>query len=150
MKINLALIILLQLLISSCKNENQFNRSYDESLDEFLEVSGQSFENNAMLSEFNSNKFFFSFYNQENKARYDSLYHSLEATMRPIYKKHYSQEELEELIRFFKSPIGKTYVEKNNKIAIEGIKISTEKSMELMKGILKKNDLIDPISEEKK
>lgn len=144
------ILIVFLLIATSCNKKKITSRSYDETLDEFLEVTGQTFENNPILSEFQSNKFFFSFYNQESKSKYDSLLDSMEIRIRPIYKKYYSQEELEDLIRFFKSPLGKSYIEKNNKIAIEGMKISTETSMKLMKGILENNKFFNPDFKEEK
>ena len=54
-------------------------------------------------------------------AKCQDMFHKdkLSAKLAPVYAKHYTPEEVKELIKFFESPIGKKYVEKSFLISRE-------------------------------
>ena len=56
----------------------------------------------------------------------------------PIYVKHYTNDELLQLIQFYKSPIGKTLVQKSSLIAKESYGVGEQWGKEVAAEVIKK------------
>lgn len=65
---------------------------------------------------------------QENKAQLEELFkaHKILEPLIPIYDKYYDEKELEELIRFYQSPIGQKFLEVTPKIVDESMQASLQ------------------------
>lgn len=116
----------------SCKNDTP-SRSYEETLDEFLKVSGTGFKDNPLLDKIPGVLGMPGFKNDA--FDFQSIVDSMETRLKPLYKEYYTQQQLEELIQFFNSDIGQHYVEVNQKMSVEGMKASQEVTMDLIKNV---------------
>ncbi len=136
----LSLFILLSGVNSQSDPNSQ--RTYEETLIEFLKISGADPKDDAIL---NQMTIMFEGKISLDKKIYENLIDTMITNMIPIYKQHYSQETLEELILWFKTPLGTEFVKKNKQIALETLKLSSKMSMTMMKEITDKmkKDKID-------
>ena len=119
---------------ASSQNQSKIERSYEETLEEFLNVSGTNPKDASMLGQVTN--IFPGVDESQNKAIM-SLIDKMMDKLMPVYKANYEQDTLEELILFFKSPLGKKYVETNRKIIIESFRITNELTMEVVKEMTK-------------
>jgi uncharacterized protein len=56
----------------------------------------------------------------------------------PIYKKHFNEADLQELIQFYESPIGKKLVEKTPQITAESMTSGQEWGMKLAAKVMER------------
>jgi len=123
----------------SCSEKKDQN--YDETLDTFLEVTGKSLINNPLMDQMYEMPMFGSAFMQNDslKAEMEDLYEEMELKVKALYKEQLTQSELQQLIDFYKSPIGRKILETDQKVAIESMKYSQEYAMKKVNKSIRSN-----------
>lgn len=62
----------------------------------------------------------------------------IEALVIPIYSRHFTEEEIDQLILFFKSPLGRLYISRTNEVVKESMEVGKRWGEELYVRFLKK------------
>ena len=124
--------IIALILISSSISFSQTNEKYEQSLKKFFEVSGQKATSQtsihnllAMYKELFpkiTDEIWSKFEQEFSVYAIDELYKHLT----PVYIKYLTQEDIDELISFYESPIGKKYATKLPFITNDSMKVGAE------------------------
>ena len=129
-------ILCISLCFISCQ-QNSLNRTFEETLDEFLEVSGTDPRDENMLGQI-SNMYKESLGDDSMLSKsMNRMMDKMMEEMIPIYKEHYDQQMLEDLIKFYNSPLGKKYVAANKKVTGDALKLGQSLSIEMASEFMK-------------
>ena len=126
----------MRLLILSILFTFSFNLSisqednYKGLLTDFMKVQGQFETFNATIDQMTS--MMGVTLNEDEKVEFtNDVMSSLIEMLVPVYKKHFTEQDLEDAIELFKTPIGKKISEKSPIIAQESMQASMQWGMEL-------------------
>ena len=126
----------MRLLILSILFTFSFNLSisqednYKGLLTDFMKAQGQFETFNATIDQMTS--MMGVTLNEDEKVEFtNDVMSSLIEMLMPIYKKHFTEQDLNDAIELFKTPIGKKISEKNPIIAQESMQASMQWGMEL-------------------
>ena len=111
-----ALVWLLVIITACSEKPIEETRSYSETLEEFLLVTGTDMDNNPLLDQASS---LFGVNGQDESELTKVLKDSMKVAVHRIYPKYFTQYEMEELITILKSPIGQKFIENNQKVNSE-------------------------------
>lgn len=130
------ILVLLALLVTPCLSAQEL--SFEEKIEKLIELSGakQNFDvgvtNAIRLQRENNqgilNEEFFNTLEAEMLKRGEE---TLIPLLIPIYKKHLTEEEVDGLIKFFESDIGKSMVQKTPLIMADAMQVGAEWGREL-------------------
>lgn len=130
------------ILIVSSTAFSQTDKEYSETLKKFFEISGNNAVSNTAIEQMI--EIFKPQYPNIDANEWDkiikdfvqkSMSEYIEISM-PIYQKHLSKSDLEEIIKFYQSPVGQKFSEKNALITKEVMSISQKWGMELSKKLI--------------
>lgn len=132
-------------MLNSCKQGEtsvNSNVSYEERLDEYLKLTGQQVKDNPLLNDLSALPMFGKINaNNKHSRMMDTLMTEMEVKIKEIYKKELSDKDLNELIVFYKSPLGQKLIALNRTVGIETFKLTTESTMKRMQGIMENTGL---------
>jgi uncharacterized protein len=126
------LIILTLLITSSVASIAQKDNQYKTTLKKLMEVSGSEQTFKAVISQF------FTLFKNQNSQVPDSIWSELEqefyntstdelvAMLTPVYEKHLTEADLQKIIEFYQSPVGKKYAEKTPFITQESMQVGQQ------------------------
>lgn len=120
----------------------QTDKEYSETLKKFFEISGNNTTSNVAIEQMI--EIFKPQYpnidtNEWDKILKDFFQKSINQYIEisiPIYQKHLSKSDLEEIIKFYQSPIGQKFSQSNALITKELMTISQQWGMELSKKLI--------------
>ena len=122
-------IYIILILLFSFNQANSQN-NYKSLLTDYMKAQGQFETFNASIDQMTS--MMGVTLNGDEKVEFtNDVMSSLIGMLEPIYKKHFTEQELKEAIELFKTPIGKKISEKNPIIAQESMQASMQWGMEL-------------------
>ena len=122
-------IYIILILLFSFNQANSQN-NYKSLLTDYMKAQGQFETFNASIDQMTS--MMGVTLNDDEKVEFtNDVMSSLIGMLEPIYKKHFTEQELKEAIELFKTPIGKKISEKNPIIAQESMQASMQWGMEL-------------------
>lgn len=134
---HLSIGLLLGILLAVFCANAQTN-SYDEDLEKFLQINGSTETYNMMyeqiLTQLKVSKSGVpdSVWIKLKTEVYDKSVNELTKQMVPLYKKHFTQSDVKELISFYESPIGKKLVVKTPLLTQDAMQMSQKWGMSLM------------------
>jgi hypothetical protein len=124
------LFILSLLFVFSFNLSNSQEDNYRDLLTDFIKAQGQFETFNATIDQMTS--MMGVTLNEDEKVEFTSdVMSSLIEMLVPIYKKHFTEQDLKDAIDLFKTPIGKKISEKSPIIAQESMQASMQWGMEL-------------------
>jgi hypothetical protein len=124
------LFILSILFVFSFNISNSQEDNYRDLLTDFIKAQGQFETFNATIDQMTS--MMGVTLNEDEKVEFTSdVMSSLIEMLVPIYKKHFTEQDLKDAIDLFKTPIGKKISEKSPIIAKESMQASMQWGMEL-------------------
>ena len=124
------LFIISLLFVFSFNLSNSQEDNYKGLLTDFIKVQGQFETFNATIDQMTS--MMGVTLNEDEKVEFtNDVMSSLIEMLVPVYKKHFTEQDLEDAIELFKTPIGKKISEKNPIIAQESMQASMQWGMEL-------------------
>jgi hypothetical protein len=124
------LFILSILFVFSFNISNSQEDNYRDLLTDFIKAQGQFETFNATIDQMTS--MMGVTLNEDEKVEFTSdVMSSLIEMLVPIYKKHFTEQDLKDAIDLFKTPIGKKISEKSPIIAQESMQASMQWGMEL-------------------
>ena len=124
------LFILSILFVFSFNISNSQEDNYRDLLTDFIKAQGQFETFNATIDQMTS--MMGVTLNEDEKVEFTSdVMSSLIEMLVPIYKKHFTDQDLKDAIDLFKTPIGKKISEKSPIIAQESMQASMQWGMEL-------------------
>ena len=124
------LFILSLLFVFSFNLSNSQEDNYRDLLTDFIKAQGQFETFNATIDQMTS--MMGVTLNEDEKVEFTSdVMSSLIEMLVPIYKKHFTDQDLKDAIDLFKTPIGKKISEKSPRIAQESMQASMQWGMEL-------------------
>ncbi len=124
------LFILSLLFVFSFNLSNSQEDNYRDLLTDFIKAQGQFETFNATIDQMTS--MMGVTLNEDEKVEFTSdVMSSLIEMLVPIYKKHFTDQDLKDAIDLFKTPIGKKISEKSPIIAQESMQASMQWGMEL-------------------
>ena len=124
------LFILSLLFVFSINLSNSQEDNYRDLLTDFIKAQGQFETFNATIDQMTS--MMGVTLNEDEKVEFTSdVMSSLIEMLVPIYKKHFTEQDLKDAIDLFKTPIGKKISEKSPIIAQESMQASMQWGMEL-------------------
>lgn len=135
---------LLLLLIFSNISFSQTGDNYKDAVLKLFKVSHteQTYNNvvKQMLSMFKQQQTNATseFWNEVEKEMFDKSFNEITDMLLPVYKKYLTIEDLNELIKFYESPIGQKFADTNPLIAQESMKIGQEWGLNIGKKIVEK------------
>lgn len=133
--ISLLLGMLLAVLCVNAQN------NYDKDFEKFLSINGSTETYNIVyeqiLTQLKMSKPGVpdSVWSNLKTEVFDNEVNELTKKMVPLYKKHFTHEDVKELINFYESPIGKKLVTKTPLLTQESMQFSQQWSMSLMGNI---------------
>ncbi len=142
MRNTLAIVALFMLFTFSASAQN--NKTYKETLAEMFDVSGSEATFNAAIKQM------IAIQKQQNPSVNTQLWDNLEAEVLktsindlvdmlvPVYEKHMTQEDLEGLITFYKSKVGKKFAEKTPLITAESMQVGQQWGIKIGKVLVEK------------
>jgi len=71
------------------------------------------------------------------KKEYEASLPSLYEKMVPVYQKYYTHEEIKEMLKFYKSPLGKKIAENAGNLTSDGMQVGQDWGMELQAIMMK-------------
>ena len=111
---------------------SQNDKSYEKALKKFMDTQGTfkllDIQVDMLFKQFNLDVIL---NEEEIEELRDGMYEDLLKIYTPIYKKNFSEEELNEMTMFFKSGIGKKFVEKSPEMLQEVMPETTKWGMGL-------------------
>ncbi|MCF8362099.1 MAG: DUF2059 domain-containing protein [Prolixibacteraceae bacterium] len=128
-------LLLGMLLAVLCVNAQS---DYDKDLEKFLQINGSTETYNIMyeqiLTQLKMSKPGVpdSVWSNLKTEVFDNEVKELTKKMVPLYKKHFTHEDVKELINFYESPIGKKLVTKTPLLTQESMQFSQQWGMSLM------------------
>ena len=123
---NIYIILILLFSFNLANSQN----NYKSLLTDYMKAQGQFETFNASIDQMTS--MMGVTLNDVEKVEFtNDVMSSLIGMLEPIYKKHFTEQELKEAIELFKTPIGKKISEKNPIIAQESMQASMQWGMEL-------------------
>jgi hypothetical protein len=124
------LFILSLLFVFSFNLSNSQEDNYRDLLTDFIKAQGQFETFNATIDQMTS--MMGVTLNEDEKVEFTSdVMSSLIEMLVPIYKKHFTEQDLKDAIDLFKTPLGKKISEKSPIIAQESMQASMQWGMEL-------------------
>ena len=124
------LFILSLLFVFSFNLSNSQEDNYKGLLTDFIKAQGQFETFNATIDQMTS--MMGVTLNEDEKVEFtNDVMSSLIEMLMPIYKKHFTEQDLNDAIELFKTPIGKKISEKSPIIAQESMQASMQWGMEL-------------------
>ena len=124
------LLILSLLFVFSFNLSNSQEDNYRDLLTDFIKAQGQFETFNATIDQMTS--MMGVTLNEDEKVEFtNDVMSSLIEMLMPIYKKHFTEQDLNDAIELFKTPIGKKISEKSPIIAQESMQASMQWGMEL-------------------
>ena len=124
------LFIISLLFVFSFNLSNSQEDNYKGLLTDFIKVQGQFETFNATIDQMTS--MMGVTLNEDEKVEFtNDVMSSLIEMLVPVYKKHFTEQDLEDAIELFKTPIGKKISEKSPIIAQESMQASMQWGMEL-------------------
>ena len=146
MKKTILFIALIILAFSPCMAKKPANGSYHKDFVKFLEVSGATGTQKVMLKGMfeqfkkmpNINPEIFKNMEKIMLRELDLLNQKL----LPVYKKHLSQKDLKEIIKFYESPVGKRMVKSQPLIVKESMQIGNTWGQNVVKRIMENKKTI--------
>ena len=130
------------ILIISSTAFSQTDKEYTETLKKFFEVSGNKATTDVALEQMI--EIFKPQYPNIDSKTWDKIYQDVvQESMNqfieiniPIYQKHLSKSDLEEIIKFYQTPIGQKFSQSNALITKELMTISQQWGMDLSKQLI--------------
>lgn len=134
--------VLALILIVSSTAFSQTDKEYAETLKKFFEVSGNKATADVALEQMI--EIFKPQYPNIDSKTWKKIYQDVvQKSMNqfiemniPIYQKHLSKSDLDEIIKFYQSPVGQKFSERNALITKEVMSISQKWGMELSKKLI--------------
>ena len=124
------LFIISLLFVFSFNLSNSQEDNYKGLLTDFIKAQGQFETFNATIDQMTS--MMGVTLNEDEKVEFtNDVMSSLIEMLVPVYKKHFTEQDLEDAIELFKTPIGKKISEKIPIIAQESMQASMQLGMEL-------------------
>lgn len=142
MKNTLAIVALFMLFTFSALAQN--DKQYENTLSEMFEVSGSEATFSAAIKQM------ISMQKQQNPNVSADIWNELEAEflktsmddlvsmLVPVYKKHMTLADLQGLIKFYKSPVGKKFAEKTPMITAESMQVGQQWGMKVGQALVAK------------
>lgn len=137
------LVSLMLLLVVGIMAQAQENKEYEAAMSKMLEVSKSmdamkqiAPQITAMLKQQAGGQLPDEFL-KELETEIVSMYDRMIKAMLPIYQKYLSLQDIQGIITFYESPIGKKLAESNTKIAVEIMPIAQQIGMETMQKLMK-------------
>ena len=134
-----AILVISILVVSISSTFGQVDNSYKSTLKKMLQVAGSEETFNTAIKQM------FSMYKQQKTNVPDSIWVDLEQEMSktsiddlvnmilPVYQKYLTEADLNGIIEFYQTPIGKKYAEKTPLIMQESIQVGQQWGMEIGK-----------------